>query len=156
MEVEKGLGNNQGYQARGIVARINKIGNVQVGLIHTPVFQYLTLDRGKGQRGIVVKFVSPAPRVINELTGEEFLDLESLKEGDIVVSPGLVYEKIEWTDALYTEHLKALRTYRPKDILISEAPSKGEDAIDLGKIDLTTDAETKHLIKKDSQNATVH
>lgn len=154
MNIEKSIGQNQGYSARGVVARINKIGNVQVGLIHTPVFKYLTLDRGAGQRGIVVQFVSPAPRVIDELTGEEFLDMQALKEGDIVVSPGLVYEKIEWTDALYAEHLAALRMYRPKDILISEAPSKDEAAVDLGKIDLTTDAETKHLIRRDQ--STIH
>ncbi len=152
MDVEKKIKEDQGYEARGVVARINKIGDVQIGLIHTPVYKYITLDRGAGQRGIVVQFVSPAPRVIDELSGDEFLDMASLKEGDIVVSPGLVYEKIEWTDALYAEHLAALRTYRPKDILISDAPSKGEEAVDLGKIDLTTDAETKHLIKKDQQS----
>lgn len=155
MDITKGLQNDQGYDARGVVARINKIGDAQVGFMLTPVYQFITLDCGKGQRGKVVKFVGPAPRVIDEVTNEEYLDFEGLKEGDIVVNPGLLYKTIEWTDALYAEHLKALATYKPKDILIADAPSSDEQAVDLGTIDLTTDTDTKHLISKEAHK-TVH
>ncbi len=156
MDITKGLGDDQSYSARGVVAQFERIGDVQVGLLITPVFKYITLDTGKGNRPVCVQFVGPAPRVINELTGEEYLDMQALNAGDFIISPGLLYEKIEWSDGLYAEHLKGLRTYRPKDLLVHDAPDANDEGFDLGEIDLTTDSETKSLIKDQAKKKTIH
>lgn len=113
----KNLASDRDYEARGIIARINPIGNIQSGpMIALPVYQFLTLDAGPGREKILVEFVGPAP--YDEETQE--LDLNSVKEGDIVVSPGLLYRRRAWTNAIMTEHLAQLRNYRPSVIVKSD------------------------------------
>lgn len=110
----KKLETSRDYEARGIIAKINKIGNIQTGpLIALPVYQFLTLDCGAGREKILVEFVGPAP--YDEKTQE--LDLNKVKEGDIIVNPGLLYRKRSWTQALMTEHLAALKNYKPQVIV---------------------------------------
>jgi len=155
MDIETGLRDDQGYSARGVVAKVQHIGDLQSDILITPIYKYLTLDCGKGNRPQCVEFVKPAPRVIDETNGESYLDLAALEFGEFVVSPGLVYKKIEFTSALYTEHLKALQTYRPKDILIADKSEAKEEFIDGGHIDMTTDAETKSAVQ-DHLKKTIH
>lgn len=155
MQFEERLGDSQAYEARGIVGRIQPIGELQTGFIMTPIFRYLTLDCGKGKRGICVEFVSPAPRVVSE-EGVEYLDMSQIDEGMIVVNPGLLYKKIPWTGVLHAEHLKALQTYRPKDIVIADAPSEDEEAIDLGSLNMATDNTTKSAIDAALNSKTKH
>ena len=126
---EEFISNGKDYQARGIIARIHAIGYYNDGpLVRRPIHQYLTLDCGKGKPSICVKYVGEAKFVDRD--GERFLDMTGMKEGQIVVSPGFVYQKIEFSTRLMAEHLRALKTYRPHDILFTE--KDGGPAIDLG------------------------
>ena len=132
------LRHDQAYEARGVVARYHQMGHFQQGLMQVPVWKFLTLDRGKGEY-IPVEFVKPAP--VKADKGESILDMEALQEGDIVVHPGLVYRKTFWHANLMAAHMKALQTYRPKDIITSEKADA--PAIDLGQMDFTQDQVTK-------------
>lgn len=124
--------NGQDYHARGIVARIMPIGHYQVSiLVKEKIYRYLTLDCGNNQPSFAVRFVAQA-EVVQE-NGQTFLNGAKLLPGQIVVSPGFIYEKIAWSTPLWNEHLKALKTYKRKDIIISEKIAA--PAIDLGAID---------------------
>lgn len=155
MDLERNIREDQGYSARGVVAKINKIGDIQTDFMFTPVYEYITLDCGKGNRPQCVKFVSPAPRVQDEF-GNEFLDVAALKPGSFIIAPGLLYEITGFTSALYTEHLKALRTYVPKDITIAEAPDAAEESIDLGSLNMAEDSDTKSAIQDHLVSQTKH
>lgn len=110
------LASDKDYEARGIIAKIQPIGNIQLGmLVAQPIYKYLTLDRGKGIPALLVKFKGKAP-----MTPEKELDYSKLRLGDIVVNPGLLYQKAEWTGALMTQHLAALKYYRPSVIVTQE------------------------------------
>lgn len=136
----------QGYEARGIVARIQPIGHYQASvLLRLPIYQYLTLDCGEGRKAMAVQFVGTAP--YNEVNGERFLDATKLKPGHIVVDPGFVYKKITMTGQIMAEHLKALKRYRRKDIIKAERDASG-GSIDLGMIDLTSDKVALEAQKK--------
>lgn len=110
---ENKIESNRAYEARGIIAKINQIGNYQSGIMLMPVYQFLTLDCGPGREKILVEFVGPAP--YDEATQE--LDLNKVMEGDIVVNPGFLYRRRSWTQALMTEHLAALKNYKPQVII---------------------------------------
>ena len=112
----KTLQSDKDYEARGIIAKIQPIGNIQLGILTAqPIYRYLTLDRGKGIPAILVKYKGKAP-----MTPEKELDYNKLRLGDIVVNPGLLYQKAEWTGALMVEHLAALKYYRPSVIVTQE------------------------------------
>ncbi len=114
---DKKIASDKGYQARGIISKINPIGNYELGRgIYFTVYQFLSLDCGAGRDKILVEFVGPAP--YDDKTQE--LDLNKVQEGDIVVNPGLLYRKREWTQALMTEHLMQLKKYKPKVIIKSD------------------------------------
>lgn len=124
--------NDQGYEARGIVAKIMPIGYYEQGpLMKVRIYRYLTFDCGKGKPSFAAKFVEQAQ--VMTKNGESFLDANKLKPGQIVVSPGFIYEKIPMSSPLMTEHLKALKTYKRKDIIKSE--KSDAPAIDIGVID---------------------
>lgn len=120
---------DKGYQARGIVARIAPMGHYVEGLVKKQIFRYLTLDVGSGP-SIAVMYDRPAPFL--DTPDGRVLDTRDLKEGEIVVAPGFVYKKIKMSSPLMTEHLKALRSYRPKDIITEDTVR--DEAIDLGEI----------------------
>lgn len=123
--------NDQGYNALGVVAKIMPIGYYEVGAFaKVRIYRYLTFDCGKNV-SFAAKFVEQAPVKIEN--GESFLDTSNLKPGQIVVSPGFIYEKIGWSSPLMTEHLKALKKYRPKDIITGEV-DKAAGPVDLGEI----------------------
>lgn len=126
---DKNMDNNQAYQARGVVAKIGQMGHYQAGpMLRIPVYRFLTLDCGKGNPSLAVEFSGPAP--VSEDAEGAYLDVSNLREGDIVVHPGLLYRKCVMTDGLMAAHMKALQTYQPKDIITADAPD--EPAIDLG------------------------
>lgn len=111
------IAGDKAYEARGIIAKINPIGNYEIGPnLKTTVFQFLSLDCGPGRERMLVEFVGPAP--YDEKTQE--LDLNKVKEGDIVVNPGFLYRKRPWTQAIMSEHLKQLKKYKPKVIIKPE------------------------------------
>ena len=140
---EEFFDSSQGYEARGIVARIQPAGFYQNGaLLRLPIYRYLTLDCGKGRKGIAVKLVGQAAFI--ERNGERYLDASKLKEGQIIVEPGFIYQKTTMTGALMAEHLKALKTYRRKTIIKADRDTGGD--FDLGVMDFT-----KNQITKDSE-----
>lgn len=111
---EKNMATDRAYEARGVIARINVIGNIETGpQLKMPVYQFLTLDCGTGRERLIVEFVGPAP--YHDDTQE--LDLNQVKEGDIIVNPGLLYRRRTWTQALMAEHLRQLRRYKPSVIV---------------------------------------
>lgn len=140
---EKKMANDQAYEARGVVARFDPMGHFQSGvMLRVPVYRFLTLYRGAGREAIPVEYHRPAPYTRDE-SGELFLNLAALQEGDFVVSPALVYRKCLWFDALMAAHMKALQSYRPKDIIQADKPEEGESAINLGTMDFTKDQVSK-------------
>ena len=134
--------NDQGYDALGVVARINKIGEYADGpLMRKPIYQFLTFHAGGGKPSFVAKYQRQAAIAIKD--GQSFLDASELKVGEIVVSPGFIYKKIPWSSKLMNCHLDAMKTYKPKEIIIASAPT--EPAIDLGTVlDLTENKESKN------------
>lgn len=137
MDLSKGLPQDKGYSARGIIARLDKCGNMNKDGLIVPIYRYLTLDCGAGREPIPVRLVGKAPIRYDEAGA--YLDVASLKEGDIVVEGGLLYRKTEWSTAIRLVHAKAMKRYRPKNIVIAEAPDQEEEATNLGTIDLTKD-----------------
>lgn len=142
---ENNMGYGQAYEARGVVARYARMGHYQLKSavgesIKIPVYRFLTLYQGEGREAIPVMFKRPAP-VMEGKNGETELNIEALEVGDIVVSPGLVYRRCLWSDNLMAEHMKALQSYKPKDIIKAEK----DDAppVDLGTLDATRDQVTK-------------
>ena len=127
---DKKIQYDRAYEARGVIARINKIGNMAVGpMVALPVYQFLTLDCGPGRDKILVEFIGPAP--YDDITQE--LDLNKVKEGDIIVNPGLLYRKRAWTQKLMAEHLIQLRKYKPQVIIkadVDRDQPQGEIVID--------------------------
>lgn len=131
---------SQGYEARGIVARINKIGHYDDTLVgapsligaRKPIYQFLTFDAGKGKPSFAAEYVREAKIIVNKQG--TFLDPRDLKEGEIVVSPGFVYKKIPWTTKIMNCHLDALKKYRPKSIIKADV-DQSAGPIDLGTID---------------------
>jgi hypothetical protein len=139
---EKAMANDQAYEARGVIAKYLQMGHYDVGRaipFQVPVYRFLTLYPGKGQPAIPVQYYMPAPVI--EDKGEVVLDLGKLKPGDFVIHPGLVYRKCAWFSALHAEHLKALPSFKPKDIIVADKAD--EPAIDIGTIDATSDQVTK-------------
>lgn len=123
---------SQDYEARGVVAQAVQIGHYQEGpLLRRPIYKYLTLDCGPGRPGIAIEFVREAEYV--KTKEGSFLKADGLKEGEIVVSPGFVYKKIPWSTPLMNAHLKALKSYRRKDIIHSYV-DKSDAPIDLGTV----------------------
>lgn len=110
------LASDKDYEARGIIAKIDPIGNVTLGgLVAQPIYRYLTLDQGRGKKSILVEYHGKAP-----MTPTKELDYNKLRLGDIVVAPGLLYRKREWTAPLMSAHLAALKLYRPSVIVTAE------------------------------------
>jgi len=125
----KRLKDGMDYAARGIIARIQPIGHYEHGPFQrAPFYRFLTMDAGKGHDKFAVEFYKKA-RIDKDGT----LDMSELKEGMIVVSPGFIYKKIPWTDALLVEHFKALKVYRPQTIIKSDV-DRDAPVTDLGAI----------------------
>ena len=108
-----------------------------------PVYRFITMDCGKGREheDFAVKYVGKAPFAVDELTGEKYLDMSRIKEGQVVVHPGFIYERVEWTTSLRLAHASALQKYKRKDIILADkadAPS-----IELPTMDFTQDRVTK-------------
>ena len=137
---ESKMSRDQAYEARGIIARYQRIGHYAVGPFMTvPVYKFLTVDRGGKNRPIAVEFVKPAPMI--EDKGEFILNIEALKEGDIVVSPGLIYRKCIMFPKLTAVHMIAMKTYKPKEII--QAEKADAEHIDLGYQNLSSEKITQ-------------
>lgn len=118
------------YERRQIVAKMGKAGTFRVGRRVFTLWKYMTFFTGNGKPGFAAEFVRKA-----DIDKNGFLRLETVREGEIVVAPGLVYKKIPMTGNIMTVHLQAMKTFRPRDTLNFEK-DKGP-AVDLGEINLT-------------------
>ena len=124
----------QSYEARGVVCKFGIKGFVGSGDFKQPIYEFMSLDKGRGVYQ-PVKFAGIAP------SKDGYLDVERLREGQIVVNPGYLYEPCGWNDGLLAKHLKSLKTYQPKSIL--ERDDVMGPSVDLGVIDHTSDQVTK-------------
>ena len=116
----------QSYEARGIVCKFNIKGYIGVESVRKPFYEFISLDKGNGVFQ-PTRFKGVAPK-----TKDGYLDVSRLSVGEIVVSPGLLYENCAWNDQFLSRHLKCLKTYRPKDILVQERVQGSP--IDLGTV----------------------
>ncbi len=122
------LASDRQYEARGIVARIQPVGRIN-GL--APIYRYLTIDQGPGRPSFAVEFMGKA-----SVDENGYLDMRTVKEGQLIVNPGLVYKKIPWSDGLMTLHLEAMKTYQRKEIYLPEI-DRSAGPVDIGTINLT-------------------
>lgn len=129
---------DQDYEARGIIAKMKAIGHYNVGpLLTVPIYKYLSLDCGKGKPAMLVQLVAGAPMVKDAITGETTLDMDKLKPGDIVVNPGFLYRKRDWTTKLWSDHLLQLKNYTPK-VIYKATVDPNDKPIDLGPVRAST------------------
>ena len=138
---QKNMAEGQAYEARGVVAKFHLMGQYQTGpALRIPFYRFLTLDQGEGREAIPVEFQKAAP-MVEDHNGDKYLDVEMLREGDIVVTPGLVYRRCLWFDNLMAAHMQAVRNYKRKVITVAEKDDA--PAFDLGTLDATSDQVTK-------------
>ncbi len=116
-----------GYQKREIVAKLDAIGTFTENGKRYKLWGHMTFYCGPDTVAIAAKYDRVAPKDEN---GE--LVMIALKEGEIVVKPGFVYRIIPMTGAIMTEHLRAMRTWKPKVVYSYE--KSDEAAVDLGVI----------------------
>lgn len=127
------LQSDRDYAECGIVMRAEKIGNYSFGgMIAQGVYRYVSVFKGGGKPSVLLEFVGEAPFIL-EPNGDRVLDMAKLEIGDVVLKPGFVYRPREWTANLYTMHLNAMKTYRPKEI-IKAGKETDLPPIDLGSI----------------------
>lgn len=119
------------YNERQVVARMESIGFFRMlargreRKFH--IWGYMTFWTGDNSPAIAAKFDRVAPQ---DEKGN--LVTVGLKAGEIVVMPGFVYKIIPMTGAIMTEHLRVMRTWKPRvkiEYVKDDAP-----AVDLGTI----------------------
>jgi hypothetical protein len=124
----------RGYAARGIVMRLDKMGNFSKGGLTFPIYRYISLDCGPDQPKKLVEFSRVGD--IKEDEGGAYLDFDTLKEGDVVINPCFIYRERQWNAIFMAKHLEALQKYKPKVIVTSDI-DKTTPAFDMGAISLT-------------------
>lgn len=123
---------DQNYQRRQIVARMGRAGVFRLGGKRYIIWKYMTFWCGNDMPSIAAEFVRQADH-----DKDGFLRIENLREGEIVVTPGLVYRKIPMSGVMMAEHIKAMRNFKPRDILVMDKDTDA-GAVDLGAIDMRT------------------
>jgi len=119
---------DQGYEARGIVAVVGFVGEYMSGGINYKIPAYITFDCGGDKPGMCARFIRQAE------TKKGFLDMSKVQEGDIVVKPGFIYRKCTWTTEIFNAHLAALKRYKRK-VIVKHEVDKSAGHVDLGVID---------------------
>ena len=112
------------YVKRQIVARLDFVGNVDDVM---PFYRYLTIWNGPNEKATAVRF-----RGFARVDKDGFMDYSLLKPGDIVISPGLVYEPVTMTGQIMAAHLKRMQTWKPKEEIVYE--KSDEAPVDLGAL----------------------
>lgn len=127
------LNNARPYQRRQPVAKFMKVGNITVGGIQRTLWGFMSFYTGPTSMPLFGSLQRHAP--VDEF-GQ--LRLDHLEEGDIIVDPGLVYKPIPLmniTGKMMAEHTKAMKKFRPRDILVTERDTT-LPAVDMGVIKL--------------------
>jgi hypothetical protein len=123
---------SRSYDRRAVVAKVCICGKImQAGLQH-PIYKYLTFKMPKGEvfGAEFTGYMAPVDRFGN-------LRTEVLKEGDIIVRPGLLYRRmLTMPGALMLAHLDAMKTWVPPLPVMKPYVDSGDAGVDMGVIDL--------------------
>ena len=122
---------NQPYERRQIVSYMGKVGHFRMDGRRFIIWKHMTFYCGKGVAPIAAEFVRMANR-----DDEGYLRIEDLKPGEIAVTPGLIYRKIPMSGLIMAEHMRKMKTFKPRDLVVYEKDTSAP-AEDLGTIDLT-------------------
>lgn len=122
---------DQIYERRQIVARMGRAGEFRMGDKRYIIWKVMTFWHGPGKY-TAAEFVRPA-----DIDKEGMLRLDNLKPGQIVVTPGLIYQKIPMSGIILAEHMKKMKKFKPRDLVTHVKDTSGEFE-DLGVIDLRT------------------
>lgn len=120
------------YQRRHPVARFMSIGKMKVNGLERTLWGFMSFHNGLGKPPTFGAFGGLAP--VDDFGN---LAMSELKEGDIIVEPGLIYKPIpilEVTGKMMAEHDKAMKKWKPK---VTYGYEKDDaPAVDLGVIQL--------------------
>lgn len=122
---------DQPYERRQIVAYMGRAGRFRMNGKNYTIWKYMTFYVGKGKPPVAGEFVRMADR-----DKEGFLRLETVKPGEMVVTPGIIYRKIPMSGVMMAEHMRKLKRFKPRDLVVYEKDTSSP-AVDLGEIDLT-------------------
>lgn len=122
---------NQLYERRQIVSYMGKVGHFRMDGRKFIIWKYMTFYCGEGKQPIAAEFVRMADK-----DEQGFLRIEGLKPGEIAVTPGLIYRKVPMSGLMMAEHLRKMKNFKPRDLVIYEKDTTSP-AEDLGTIDLT-------------------
>ncbi len=122
----------QTYKRLQMVARMGKAGIFEYKGKKYHIPEVITFFEGYLAEPVAAIFSRPA--IIDK---EGFLRIGMLAVGEIVVTPGLVYQKIPMTDKILKEHVRRMATFKPRDQLVTQKDTTA-GAVDLGTIDLRT------------------
>ncbi len=123
---------DQDYRRLHGVAKAGKAGEFAYNGKRYQIWQFMTFWTGPNSPAICAEFSRPAT-----IDKEGFLQIGMLQPGEIVVKPGLIYKKVPMSGLIMAEHLKKMKTFRPRDV-ISHYKDTSAGAEDLGIIDLRT------------------
>lgn len=121
------------YERRQIIAKCGNAGNFTIKGKLFKIPEYMTFYTGKDSPAVCGRFLRPA-----DTDERGFLRLEGVREGEIVVDPGFVYQKVQMPGLVILEHLKAMRKFKPSEVVEyvkdEEAPS-----VNMGSIMIKAD-----------------
>ena len=123
--------NAQPYERRQIVSYMGKAGLFSFGQKNYTIWKFMTFWCGGGKPAIAAEFVR-----MDERDDDGFIRMENMREGEMLVTPGLIYRKIPMSGLIMTKHLEKMKTFKPKDLVVYEKDTSS-GPIDVGEIDLT-------------------
>lgn len=123
----------QSYARRQIVAYMGKNGYFELDGKRYTIWKIMTFYCGEGEPSIAAEFVRLA-----DMDKEGFIRIENLAEGEMIVTPGLIYKKIPMSGVVMAEHMKKMKKFSPR-ALVQHVKDTSTPAEDLGAIDLRTD-----------------
>jgi hypothetical protein len=118
------------YFRRSPVAKFFKVGNMTVNGIQRTLWGFMSFHNGVGKLPTFAAFGGLAP--VDE---HGHLRIEGLKDGVIIVAPGIIYNPIpplDVTGKMMAEHDKAMKKWKPKAQLVTERSDA--PAVDMGVI----------------------
>jgi hypothetical protein len=117
------------YEKRHIVAKFERIGELNVGGIVMPLWGFVTLISRLDAPIIAAKFDRLAKK-----DEEGHIRLEDTQPGEIILTPGLIYKKIPMSSPIMRKHEQAMKRWKPKPEFFFEK-EKGP-VVDLGPVNM--------------------
>lgn len=118
------------YARRSPVSRFFAVGRISVGGIDRTLWGFMSFYNGLERPPIFAAFAGTVP-----VDSHGNIRTEDLKEGTIIVEPGLIYNPIPPTDVtgkMMAEHDRAMKIWKPKTQIITERSDA--PAVDMGVI----------------------